>query len=141
MGVNLIIAAALLFVSAFANAQTCIANKSIVWLDSDGNYQVRQAETRPFAVVSEEHETPYSLDFIEKSGATWGEVEVMTGTVMRAPEAPVFQVVAQILSSKKETITRLALVADKDSKFARAITTIDLPETDLDPSLTVDCKL
>lgn len=142
LSLNILAATTLAFgANAYAGPRTCIVRKAIAWLDPDGTYRVRRAETKPFTIVSTEHEEPYTLEFSEKDGANWDSVEIMTGTLLATPEGDVFQVVAQIKGTDSEIISRLALIGDTEAKFARSITTIDLPDTDRDPSLTVECKL
>ncbi len=132
----------LTFVSLGASAadRTCYAHKAQTWFDDDGKYQIRTAQTGTFTIVSQEHEDPYMLSFVDDAGEEWGKVSIMTGT-LNLESGKVFQAVATITRPDGETAARLAIVGDIDAKFLSSNTFIEDPDTDFDPVLTVSCEL
>ncbi|USN48048.1 MAG: hypothetical protein H6626_02860 [Pseudobdellovibrionaceae bacterium] len=129
------------FISGYAIAATheCVARKSLFWLDADGAYHTRVAETKSFKIVSDEHETPYFLKLIDKESKEWGQIKVSTGTLLDSPVGNVLQAEALIEKEDGSIAARVSTVFDKDSKFVRASTILDVEDTDFDPNITLDC--
>lgn len=127
--------------AAVATTHSCVVQKSLLWVDSEGKFQSRFAETAPFKVVTTEHETPYALSLIDKTGTSWGEVKVMTGTLLGTPEGDVVQAEAIVENPDSSIAARIATVFGMGTKFTKAMTILDLPDTDFDPNLTLSCRL
>ncbi len=123
-------------------AHTCLVRKSLVWVTEDGKLNTREAVTSNFPVVVDEHETPYSLPLLEKSGEAWGEVTVYTGTLLNhSAEGDVKQANAEVLNKKGNVVARVSAVFDIDARFARAATVLEVKGTDLDPYLAIECRV
>lgn len=121
---------------------SCHVRKSLVWVTEDGKINSRVAVTAEFPVVVDEHEAPYALPLLEKSGELWGEVMVSTGTLLNHhTDGDAKQANASVLDINGNVLTRVAAVFDIEAKLARASTVIDIKDEDLDPHLSIECRI
>jgi hypothetical protein len=128
---------------AQADEVNCRASKSLAIYDPEtGKRSVRKATTSSFAISQEEHDDSVELLFIEANGSNWGSVFVMTGRPTLNDGSKRLSVTASVKSEDgKTTLAYLSLALDLDARSGSALTMIDEPGTEFDPTLTIECSL